>query len=156
MRRILVLVVGLATVVGRISFAQEADVAKLMAQSEPAIQEQIRKTYGALNRPGVAPEGNVEAFQEVQILKGMTSDKGEIVKQLAVFAATPTDDEQQPLVALAILDLLDLPSSIVVRTLAPYLNTDNRNLRSFVRDWFQGHDNAAAPGPGMPPLQPVN
>ncbi|MEX2168919.1 MAG: hypothetical protein WD851_06395, partial [Pirellulales bacterium] len=33
---------------------------------------------------------------------------------------------------------------------------DNEHLRSFVRDWFQSHDNAGSPGPGVPPLQPVN
>ena len=136
--------------------AQEVNVEKLLAQSEPAIQEQINRVYNALNQSGVDPRSNVAAIQEVQTLKDSVADKGEIVKQLAIFAATPTNDEQQPLMANMILQLLDLPPSIAIRTLAPYLNADNANLRSFVRDWFQGHDNAAAPGPGVSPLQRAN
>jgi hypothetical protein len=52
-----------------------------------------------------------------------------------------------------ILHSLHLPPSVPIRVLAPYLDTNNPQLRSFVRDWFQGHDNA---GPGVSPLRPVN
>ena len=133
--------------------AREADVEKLLSQSEPAIQEQISQIYRSLDQSGVDPRGNVAAFQEIQTLKELVADKGEIVKQVAVFAATPTDDEQRPLVAIMILQLLDLPPSIVIPQLAPYLDADNSRLRSFVREWFQGHDNA---GSDESPLKPVN
>jgi hypothetical protein len=133
--------------------AARADTATLLAQSEPAIQDQINRVYNAF-QSGDDLRNNVAAFQEVQVLKDSVADKGEIVKQVAIFAAAPGED--RPLMALGILHLLDLPPKNVVRVLAPYLNADNPNLRSFVRDWFQGHDNAAAPGPGLPPLQPVN
>jgi hypothetical protein len=131
--------------------AQEADVEKLFAQSEPGIQEQINRVYNALNQSGVDPQSNGAAFQEIHTLKDSIADKGEIVKQLAIFAATP-GDEQRPLMTNAILQLLDLPPKIVIRVLAPYLSADNPNLRSFVRDWFQGHDNA---GTDVSPLDQV-
>lgn len=154
MKRTLILVASLATCVPCV--AQEVSFEKLLAQSEPAIQEQINHIYDALNQSGVDPRSNVAAIEKVQTLKVSVDDKGEIVKQLAIFAANPTGDEQQPLMANTILQLLDLPSSIVIRTLAPYLNADSANLRSFVQDWFQDHDNAASPGPGLSPLQRVN
>lgn len=154
MRQSLILAVSLAICAP--CSAQEANVEKLLAQSEPAIQDQINRVYNALNQSGVDARSNVAAVQEIQALKESVADKGEIVKQLAIFAATPSGDEQQPLMANMILQLLDLPPSIVIRVLAPYLSADNANLRSFVRDWFQGHDNAAAPGPGLSPLQRVN
>jgi hypothetical protein len=135
----------------------QSNVEGILAQSEPTIQDQIKRVDDALSeQPELDLRSNVAALQEVQLLKNSVADKGEIVKQLAIFAATPTDDEGRPLMALGIMHLLDLPPKIVIRVLAPYLNADNMNLRSFVRDWFQGHDNAAAPGPGLPPLQPVN
>jgi hypothetical protein len=145
-----------AVAFANVLFSQEMNSTELLAQSEPVIQEQINLSYVALNRPGVEPNRNIELVQELQTLNDMTADKGEIVKQLAIFAAAPEGDEQRPLLTLMILDLLDLPPSIVIRTLAPHLNDENRNLKSFVRDWFQGHDNAGAPGPGVPRLQPIN
>jgi hypothetical protein len=131
--------------------AQEADVEKLLAQSEPAIQDQINRVYNVLTQSGVDPQSNGAAFQEIQTLKDSIADKGEIVKQLAIFAATP-GDEQRPLMTNAILQLLDLPPKIVIRVLAPYPNADNPNLRSFVRDWFQAHDNA---GTDVSPLDQI-
>jgi hypothetical protein len=50
----------------------------------------------------------------------------------------------QPLIAGAILHYLQIPSRVTIRTLAPYLDATNPELRSFVRDWFRGHDNADA------------
>lgn len=127
----------------------------LLAQKEQAIQDQIDRVYNALkNEPRLDPGNNLAAFNEIQALKNIVDDKGEIVKQVAIFAANP--GEGQPLVANMILQMLDLSPKIVIRTLAPYLNADNAKVRSFVRDWFQAHDNAGVPGPGLPALQPVN
>jgi hypothetical protein len=135
MRHVLVLAMLLSTP----CVAQEA---------EPPIQAQLNKVASALQAGDT--HLNVAAIQEAKALDDLTTDKFEIVKQVAIFAAGP--GEQQPLVALAIMDLLDYPPSIVIRVLAPYLNDENRKLRSFVRDWFQNHDNAGADDP----LKPVN
>jgi hypothetical protein len=151
MRPLLVLVSNLAICAN--CLAEKVNVETLVTQSEPAIQDQITRIYTTLNQPGVDPRSNIAAFQEIQTLKEMVADKGEIVKQMAVFAAAPAEDEEQPLVATMILDLLDLPPSIVIRQLAPYLDAGDPSLRSFVRDWFQRHDNA---GSDESPLKPVN
>jgi hypothetical protein len=104
-------------------------------------------------RPRSSPRIPAKVFQEVQVLKAITNDQDEIVKQLAIFAATPSGDEGHPLFVLMILHLLDFPPSTVIPILAPYLNVENRDLRSIVRDWFQGHDNA---GSSTLALQPIN
>jgi hypothetical protein len=126
------------------------DVKALLAQSEPPIQEQFNKILDAIKEAGVDPRSNIAAIQQAHSLNESIADKGEIVKQLAILAAVP--GEVQPLMARAILDLLDLPPAIVIRVLAPYLDADNKNLRSFVRDWFQSHDNGGTDDP----LKPVN
>jgi hypothetical protein len=119
-------------------------------QPEPPIQEQLNKVVAVLNQDSPL-HLNVAAIQELNALNESVSDKHEIVKQVAILATGP--GEQQPLVALAIMDLLDLPPKIVIRVLAPHLDAENPKLRSFVRDWFQGHDNG---GPNDDPLKPVN
>jgi hypothetical protein len=124
------------------SVAQEGNVDQLLAQEERPIQEQIDRVVAALQQPGAVPRSNIAAIQEIQKLKDIVVDKFEIVKQIAIFAAQP--GEGQPLFARVILELLDLPPKIVIRTLAPYLDADNKNLRSFVRDWFQALDNAGS------------
>jgi len=133
--------------------AQEVSVKKLLAQAEPAIQERIGRVFDALENSTHALRNNIsiEARREIENLKDSVADKGEIVKQLAVYAAAP--GEQQPLIALAILQLLDLPPSFVIPSLAPHLSDDNIKVRSFARDWFQAHDNAGA---DETKLKPVN
>lgn len=118
--------------------AQELDVEKEPIQPKPAIQERFEKVIVALNKSPDLPQDNIEARREIKDLKESAVNKEEIVKQLVVYAAGP--DEEQPLKALAILELLDLPPEIIIETLAPYLNDDDIKVRSFVRDWFQGHD----------------
>jgi len=123
--------------------AQDADVEQLMAQKSQAVQEQIARVYTALHQPGGIDTGsNVEAFRELQALKGTVADQGELVKQIAIFAATPTEDEQQPLVAVVILGWLQITPKITIRALAPYLDTKNPQLHSFLYDIFHGLDNA--------------
>jgi hypothetical protein len=131
--------------VGVACSAQELDVEELLVQPEPAIQSSIEKVANALNR------NNVEARQLAADVLDANADKREIVTQVAIFAAGP--DEQQPLMALAVLQLLDLPPNVIIEALAPYLNVDDVKVRSFVRDWFQGHDNA---GSDESKLKPIN
>jgi hypothetical protein len=120
--------------------AAQDDVDKLLAESNPAIQRQLQAISRTF-RPGEGISNNVEALREIQKLKELTDDKAELVKQIAIFSVAP-GAETQPMLAGAILHYLELPSRFTIRALAPYLNTKNPQLRSFVRDWFQGHDNA--------------
>jgi hypothetical protein len=110
-------------------------------------------TYRAfVERPRVRPKFNCEGLQELEKLDGLSNDKGELVKQLATFVATERHEEdQQVIVALMFLDFLDLPPSVPIRVLAPYLNTDNVPLRQFVVSWFQHLDKAS-----NLPLKPGN
>jgi hypothetical protein len=134
------------------SVAQETSVESLLRQSEPAIQKRLDEVHSALNKSSREDlSDSIQARQVVAELKNATADKHEIVKQVAIFAAG--SEEQQPLVALAVLHLLDLPSSVVIDALSPYLNADNVKVRSFVRDWFQNHDNG---GSDESPLKSVN
>lgn len=119
--------------------AQEVGVEKLPIQPEPSIQEQFDKVIDALNNSPDPPQDNIEARREIKDLKDSVADKSDIVEQLIVYAAGP--DEEQPLKALMILHLLDLPPKIIIPELAPYLNDDDIKVSSFVSDWFQSHDN---------------
>lgn len=132
---------------------QEADVENLLAQSEAPIQERIKNIADVLNQSRVDPRRNVAAIREAQSLIESVADHGEIVNQVAIFAASPASREGRPLEARAVLEVFALPPKIVIRVLAPYLNSDNPELRSFVRDWFQSHDTY---GSGASSLQSVN
>jgi hypothetical protein len=122
--------------------AQEADIERLLAQKDPAIQEQIATLYEALTSYNVEPHENMRAFQERQKLMNSVADQGELVKQLVIFAATPTEDEGRPLIAYLILNSLRIPSHITIHVLAPYLDTNDNKLRAFVLDFFHGLDRA--------------
>jgi hypothetical protein len=122
--------------------AQEEDVAELLAQSDQAIQEQIARTYDALGIRNFELDRNVEAFRELQKLKEIAPDQEALVKQLAIFAATPGDDEQRPLATYVILMRLEIPPKATIHVLAPYLDVDHPTLRSFAREWFQSHYSA--------------
>jgi len=151
-RILLVILVSGAAVIAGWSFlaqAQDAKVEDLTAQSNPEIQDRIYDTLNAFQNTNNA----AEAYRQLGILRSLNPN--EVVKQLAIFAARVGDGEQV-LRARRILDLLNIQAAVVIEVLAPYLNADEPNLRSFVRDWFQYHDKAAAPGPGLPVLQPVN
>ncbi|MBX3425628.1 MAG: hypothetical protein KF688_08115 [Pirellulales bacterium] len=127
------------------SLAQDASVDVLVSQAEEPIQEQLQLVAEAM-----APS-NPSLRERVASLHDAIADKNEIVKQIAIYAAAP--GEGQPLIALGLLQTLEIPPSVVIRMLAPYLDAENKNLRSFVRDWFQGHDNA---GPTSSQNGPVN
>jgi hypothetical protein len=145
----------LVTHLSNLTLAQDAE--SLVAASNPAIQEQLTRAYNAfLAVPTEDLGANCEAFKELQRLKDITKDKGEIVKELAVFVVTTSSEEDSHVLqAGALLGLLDLPPSIPIRVLAPYLDADNRQLRDFARIWFQYHDSNTHTH-GRPPLGSVN
>src|SRR3972149_6151911 len=132
---VVLLVIGWANVT-----VAQTEFDKLIAESDPAIQAQINATYHA--------QSDVDAYREAQTLKEATDDKGELVKQLAIFAATTESEEEfHVLLTLRILHLLELAPSIPIRVLAPYLDSDSQQLRDFAREWFQGYDSAAGEDP---------
>lgn len=138
-------------------FVLAQDVGTLIAESNPAIQKQLKKTYNAfLAAPPNDVKSNCNAFEELLKLKEITDDKGAIVKEFAVFVATTESVEAQHVLQTgALLHLLDLPPSVLVGVLAPYLDTDNRQLRDFVRIWFNYHDSHDRIH-GRPPFGSVN
>jgi hypothetical protein len=139
MKLAIILAVTLAT--GAHCVAQETDVEQLLADADPPVQEQIAKTYAAFGRHQFEPIGHVEPFQELEDLKDAVADEEELVRQLAIFAATPKGDEQRPLAAAVILSWLHVPPNVAIRVLASYLDTDDSKLRAFVYDVFHGLDN---------------
>jgi hypothetical protein len=120
--------------------AQEANLKTLLAQTDPDIQERIGMIVDILNQSNLDPRSNYRAVRDAQSLKELVADPAEIVNQVAIFAASPAAREGRPLEARAVLEVLNMPPKLIVRVLAPYLNVENKNLRSFVRDWFQSHD----------------
>jgi hypothetical protein len=133
------------------------DIGTLIAESNPAVQKQLTIAYHAfLAAPPDDIKSNCEAFQQLQKLKELANDKGEIVKQLAIFVATTTSEEDMHMMAAGgILEQLELPSSIPIRLLAPYVDAENEQLRDFARGWFHQHDSHDRTH-GRPPLGSVN
>jgi hypothetical protein len=140
-----------------VSLAEKADVEKLMSEARPDIQEQVKKTYEILLRTqGPDTKSNCEQNEEVGKLKNITKDKGEIVKQLAIFTAmTESEEDEHIFVAAAMLKLLEVPPSVPIRVLAPYIDSDNEKLRSFASGWFETHDTDLQ-ARSVPTLAPVN
>jgi hypothetical protein len=139
MKSLLILAISLAPCT--YCAAENEDVQHLLAQIDPAVQEQIALTYDALRLKNFELDRNVEAFRKLQELKDLALDQSELVKQLAIFAAGP-GDEQRPLSTFVILVRLELPPKVIIRVLAPYLDADHPTLRSFVREWFHSQDSA--------------
>jgi hypothetical protein len=160
MRRVaFYLVAVLATAWNCFALAQEVDVEILIGKSDPAMQAQIKAAVNVLLGRPLTPERITDwkAVRELQKLKELTDEEERIVEQLAIYAVTERrEEDQQVLEALAVLHYLDLKPSLVIRVLAPYLDSENDNLRSFAGYWFTGHDNADAAPPRSPQLQPVN
>jgi len=157
MRSTLILIVVLSTTASKSGLAQQADLRSLISYRQPEIQDQIDRAYKVFLGAGRDDlKTDCEAFEEIQKLKDITKDKGEIVRQLAIFVATTTSEEDRHLVAAATtLEYLDLPPSIPIRVLAPYLDVANRNLRDFAQIWFRYHDSHERIH-GRPPLGSVN
>ena len=139
MRTILLLCVSIVPCA--LCAAEDADIEQLMVQKDPVVQEQIARILAALGRTHLELDGNVRAFEELQKLKDKVAAEDELVKQLAIFAATP-GDEQQPLAAVVILGHLRIPHQVTIRALAPYLDTADPQLHSFLYDIFHGIDHA--------------
>ena len=155
-RRLVIIVLLLAGWTN-VTCAQNTDVEKLIVKSDPAFQAQIQTIFNALHQPRVDPRDNVDAFREVQTLKKLTDDKDKLVEQLAIFAATTkSEEDMHVLTTLTILHFLDLSPSVPIRVLAPYLDTDNPQLRDFARMWFVSHDGSARASLNAPLSTPVN
>lgn len=135
----------------RIAFAQP-EVERLIAAADPAIQAQIGTTFNAfLSGERSELKTNWQGFRELKKLKEVAGDDEQLVKQLAIYAvAVPRVEEHQVIGVLHILQVLDLKPSIPIRVLAPYLDSDNRLLRGFVRDWFESHDSHGLDGSPLP------
>jgi hypothetical protein len=117
--------------------AQGVDPERVPIQPDPAIHERFDKILAAMNIRD-EPQDNIEVRREIKDLKDAVADKGKIVRQLVVYASGP--EEEQPLLALMILQLLDLPPRVIIPELAPYLNDEDVQVQEFVSDWFRGHD----------------
>jgi hypothetical protein len=129
----------------------------ILAEADPAIQQQINRVYSFYLGP-VNDAGNAkyEVLEELQRLKDITKEKDELVKQLAVFVATTVSEEDMHLFAAGgMLDFLEVSPRTAIRVLAPYLDTENENLREFVVMWFNSHDSHEH-FHGKPPLGSVN
>jgi hypothetical protein len=99
MKRLLILAVCLTTCA---HCAAQQDVDNLVAESNPAIQQQL-EAISRVIRPSESVSSNVEALREIQKLKELTDDEAELVKQVAIFAMAP-GEETQPMLAGAILN----------------------------------------------------
>lgn len=139
------------------SVVHAQDVGQLISESDSTIQDQINVVYDVFQRAARDHlKTSCEAFDELQRLKDMTDDKGEIVTQLAIFTAvTESEEDTHVMLAGSMLDSLNLPASIPIRVLAPYLDAKNRQLRDFSHMWFQFHDGNSRTH-GKPPLGSVN
>jgi hypothetical protein len=135
----------------------ESDINDLIAESDAVIQEQINKVYSLyIGGAGDSRETEYEVLKELQRLKDSTKEQDEIVKQLAIFAANTVSGEDMHIFAAGtILDFLRVPPRIPIRVLAPYLDSENEQLRDFVHGWFHHHDSLEHIH-GKPPLGSVN
>ena len=117
---------------------------KLAAEADPAIQAQIRAVYDA--------KSEAEAVEQLEKLKRINDDKAQLVKQLAIFAVVaPNKKEMHDLLTVVILHRLEFSPSFAIRVLAPYLGSDNEQLRGFAHQWFESHDRLS-----NDPLEPGN
>jgi hypothetical protein len=133
MKRLLIVAVSLIAAARCIA----ADVDALLAESNPAMQKQL-EAISRVFHPSDKFSDNVEALREIGKLKEM-ADEETLVKQVAVFSMVP-GEEMQPMTAFATLYYLQPRSRVTMRTLAPYLESENPQLRSFVRKYFQGRE----------------
>lgn len=136
---------------GAASVAEEVHMEELLTRSVASIQQQIKVIADALDLNPLEPRRNIDAIKELISLSESIEDDGELVRQLAIYAAD--GEEGRPLVARTILEMLDPKSKVAIAILAPYVNSENKTLRSFARDWFQSYDNG---GPDKSPLRTVD
>lgn len=104
------------------------------------VQTQIQKTFDTMNRRGVGFD-SVEVFREAQKVKGLAGSEDAAVRQLAIYVATTESvEDTHALAALVLWRHLNLSPKSTIRVLAPYLDSDNRALRGFVDDLFDGQN----------------
>ena len=132
----------------------QSDVEKMVAESDPAIQAQIRTTAQAFLSDGNSEseiKTSWKGFQELATLKELATDETELIKQLGIYSVgEQSEKEPKVLEAVFVLQILSFKPSITIRTLAPYLGSDNPQLREFAEIWFQKHDNAGYDSPLLP------
>ena len=114
------------------------DLEKLLANPSPQIQQQIETTYAAFNQISVDPTSNADVFREALVLRTLTNDKTELVRQLVIFVAS-TESEENTHVTLShvILRYLGVSPGNIVQVLAPCLESDDQRLHEFARRWLQ-------------------
>jgi hypothetical protein len=138
-----------------IAFAQP-DV-ELAKTAIPEIQAQIRTTALAFLSGGNAEsevKTNWQGFRELAKLKELANDKEQLVKQLAIYSVIEQREGQwQVMEGLLVLEMLNLKPSIPIRVLAPYLESENPQLREFAQNWFQSNDTCKS---GVPLSDSVN
>lgn len=130
----------------------------LIAKSDPAMQSQIKAAVGVVLSENLNQvRTNWEAARELKKLKELAEKEEKIVEQLAIYALTEGEpEEHKDLQAIAVLNTLHLRPSVIIRVLAPYLDSGNQQLHGFAEMWFHSHDNAEAASPRLPPFKPVN
>lgn len=127
-----------------------------IGQPDPAVQTQIQKLYATLQKSGGDPRSDIDVSREVIALRASAA-KEEVIKQVAIFAATQKSIEDTHVIATqTILQLLDFEARITISVLAPYLDAENRQLRDIAQMWFDAHDMADSAPIGSPPIKPVN
>ena len=135
----------------------QSEVERLVAESKPAVQAEIDttiRTFLSSDRTESKIKSNWKGYRQIAKLKELAVSDDELVKQLAIYAIVEQDEEnQQVSKSLMVLRLLNLKPTVPIRILAPYLNSENAQLRDFAQHWFTGHD-ICAEGPSA--LQTLN
>jgi hypothetical protein len=136
----------------------QTDAEMLIAKSDPVIQAQVKAAVNAALSNNLSKTStNWEGARELNNLKELTDNEEKIIEQLAIYAITEEEpEEHKDLQAIAVLNTLHIRPAVVIRVLAPYLDTDNQQLHGFAEMWFDAHDNADSAPPRSPPFKPVN
>ncbi|MBW3596227.1 MAG: hypothetical protein KY475_03015 [Planctomycetes bacterium] len=132
---------------------QEADKAtqNAVAETDPKIQAQIRRTVSALDDGGVAG-----ASDELRRLEEIAGDNSRLVEQVALFVTSATGEESMTahLIFHPCIHTVDVDDASIVRGLAPFVDSEDRTLREFVEDEFTHIDGLDTPwltNPVSPP-----
>jgi hypothetical protein len=122
--------------------AEQTRLAELLAQSQPNLQEKINATFQTLmtgSRRDIKSMLRVD--ENFHRLRNSTDDDKEMATQMAIFVATTASEENaHVIIGWLILNRLELSPSVLIRVLAPHLDSENDHLRAFARGWFQSHD----------------
>jgi hypothetical protein len=124
----------------------QVTVEGLLAQKDEAVQSQIRLTARTFLHGGRSEseiKTNWRGYRELETLRRLAGDDEQLVRQVAIYAVVEPGIEEPQLLALLVLDVLQLKPTIAIGVLAPYLDCDNKLLRGFVRDWFESHASRA-------------